>query len=497
MTGNVDWFWGYLSGAYLKTTSNPPSEIFIGNPSLSDAIFSVSRYVESKEHYGGTASYSSGSTIFRNETYMYSPQQLKQNIGSFRPRSGEIGCFIVPSTFESQVGMTFFQYLGTLNPDNIFANESTPTEKSFPLPEELQYLSDNDNVTIEVDPDGNVTITVTPGTTPPTTTEPGIVDTKPPPTTTSPPTTTEPPTTTTPPGGGGDGDTSTWLERIYYAIVKGSDYEKDGKGIIYYLEQMLAALEDIVENTKDILSELQPSKLLERSTIYDFLKDIEKNTGNLNFFEGDNNKGTIWDWLESLTGGDGGGTNLWDVVKSITDLPGKIASALGDIFNVNIDIDFAEILNGLANILDSIISLPESIIDGLFGIIPTLIETLFGKDGFIPWLVELLISLIVPRPDFLKEVFDSASDKFNAKFAFVIQVEDIINALISMLENATPKSEINIKANILGQDVDMSFDLGFAANYLPIIHGIIIAIAYISFFRVAIKRIPRLLGVVD
>jgi hypothetical protein len=84
-----------------------------------------------------------------------------RDIYSFDKSQKGTGIFVVPLTFYEIKGK-FWEYVATLHPNNLYKHQPPEeTEFEIELPEEWQNLTEDDEVEIIIDKEGNVTINVT------------------------------------------------------------------------------------------------------------------------------------------------------------------------------------------------------------------------------------------------------------------------------------------------------------------------------------------------
>jgi hypothetical protein len=144
--------------------------------------------------------------------------------------------------------------------------------------------------------------------------------------------------------------------------------------------------------------------------------------------------------------------NVKNIIKSIANLPASIAN--------NIKSFFTDLLNGIITGLNN---LKDGIIQGL-------------KDLFIP----------------SDNAFTDIQTIINEKFGFISQIKDMFSSIINATFSESGEApEFNI--TIYGQELSI-IDWSLYAPYRMIVHGIIIAIAYIGFIMRLIKRIPKIIG---
>ena len=142
-------------------------------------------------------------------------------------------------------------------------------------------------------------------------------------------------------------------------------------------------------------------------------------------------------------------TNIKSIISSILNLPSRIAD--------NVSSFFSDVKNGIVNALYSV---RDSIIQGL-------------KDLFVP----------------SSDVFDGIKNEFSSRFGFIYQIKDLVFSFVS---SDYSYSKPDFPITIYGTSVNLSaFD--FFDKYKSLIHGIILAFAWIPFLIRLFRRIPSII----
>jgi len=364
-----------------------------------------------------------------------------EQITNFSPSQTGLGVFIVPPTHFTSTGMQFWDYLATLDPNELYTQQPPEIiQKEVDLPEVikavLENLDDGDEVEIIIDPEtGEITFNIIKG---------------------------NGGTTTTPGTGECCCDHKSVLD----------DIKTELGNVVTELKNIVKELKSVVSNTND----MAPSggkKWYERvaDAVGDLFESGGKAVGSIaegvgkavgGIAEGVGSAvGSALEGAGNAVGGifgiGPGGKTIWDFLSDLVNLPAAIAKALfGD--------------------------------EGLAGILKPILDFI---DGFI----DTVIELIVPSKGFMERTFGGVKERFDVKFPIIIQAEGFIDDLISTLSSDGAAPEINISGEMFGTEINTNaFDLNMFAPYRTQIHGIIIAFAYIPFIRKVIKRIPQLLG---
>ena len=142
-------------------------------------------------------------------------------------------------------------------------------------------------------------------------------------------------------------------------------------------------------------------------------------------------------------------TNIKSIISSILNLPSRIADSVSSFFS--------DVKNGIVNALYSV---RDSIIQGL-------------KDLFVP----------------SSDVFDGIKNEFSSRFGFIYQIKDLVFSFVS---SDYSYSKPDFPITIYGTSVNLSaFD--FFDKYKSLIHGIILAFAWIPFLIRLFRRIPSII----
>lgn len=156
------------------------------------------------------------------------------------------------------------------------------------------------------------------------------------------------------------------------------------------------------------------------------------------------------------------------------------------------------ILNGLFDFLGNALSYinpfdENFILKDVFSFLLEIINYInpFSENFFVYKLLELLGDLLnllfVPSTN----PFESLSQKFDEKFAFVKQIQNLFNSLLGFNDYGTdvPHFEMTWRG------VTFSFiDFSMFLNYRLWLHGIILAIAWFIFIFKTYKKLPSIIG---
>lgn len=155
------------------------------------------------------------------------------------------------------------------------------------------------------------------------------------------------------------------------------------------------------------------------------------------------------------------------------------------------------VLDFLATILDYLNPFSENFI--LYKVINLISEIIsylnpFSENFFVYKLIELLQELLeylfVPKEDH----FGYLSDRFNEKFGFVSQIREIVDLIISPMETHTFPDSLNPTWDITYYGVTVPIiDWTAFDKYRSILHGIIIAVFWISYGFKLYRRIPGII----
>jgi len=154
------------------------------------------------------------------------------------------------------------------------------------------------------------------------------------------------------------------------------------------------------------------------------------------------------------------------ILKNVIEFLGNIISYLNP-FSENF------ILKNVIDFLGNLVSYVNPFSDNFLG---KKIVELFS---------DLLNTLFVPTQDHFTEL----SNKFNQKFAFISQIEELVSDLFTVSSTASDSApEWNITYE--GTTVNI-IDFTAFEQYRGVVHGIIIAVMYIPFFLRLYRRLPR------
>lgn len=115
----------------------------------------------------------------------------------------------------------------------------------------------------------------------------------------------------------------------------------------------------------------------------------------------------------------------------------------------------------------------------------------FSDNFFVYKLVELLGNLLkwlfIPE----KNPFDELSIKFDEKFAFIKQIEDLFSSLLGFNDYGQTIPSFNMTWN----GITFAFiDFSMFLDYRLWLHGIILAIAWFIFIIKTYKKLPGIIG---
>jgi hypothetical protein len=362
-----------------------------------------------------------------------SAEFINNNLHNFTPNQTGTGVFIVPSTFTATAGMNFWEYLGTLDPNDLYTLQP-PGEGtgSIQLPSIFADLCDNCEIKMWYEVHG-----------------------------------------------GSNCDCGGGCEETYEFNIKvnGDKCDDPPSDVITippgdccccalnrgFFERIIAELQRIVANTSNpvsnhilwgIVSQLE-QVVQELHKIFLELQKITRNT-------------------TGLDSSSGGGGSIWDFLSTLINLPAEIAKAIAAALP-NINIDFAEIITALTGV-------PRAIID--------LISENFDS------ILDFITSLIIPRDGFFEDTFGRMQDRIELKLPIIQVAEDFLNNFIEILSvPVTEPPTLGISGEVFGQQIEGNvLDFSPIAPFLPYIHGIIIAFAYVGFIRRLIVKIPCLFG---
>lgn len=147
------------------------------------------------------------------------------------------------------------------------------------------------------------------------------------------------------------------------------------------------------------------------------------------------------------------------------------------------------ILDNVKQILTNIANLPKNIANAIHNFFSDLLSgILTGLNNLKDGIIQGLKDLFIPSDN----AFTDIKDIINEKFGFISQIKDMFSSIINATFTQSDEApEFNI--TIYGQDLSI-IDWSLFAPYRLIIHGIIIAVSYISFIMRLIKRIPKIIG---
>lgn len=147
------------------------------------------------------------------------------------------------------------------------------------------------------------------------------------------------------------------------------------------------------------------------------------------------------------------------------------------------------ILENVKNIITYIANLPSNIANNIKGFFEQLAERIeSGLNSLKNGIIDGLKTLFIPSDN----AFTDIQDIINEKFGFLSQIKEMLSSIINAsftLSEEAPKFNLTI----YGTELSI-IDWSLYAPYRPIVHGIIIAIAYIGFIMRLIKRIPKIIG---
>lgn len=159
--------------------------------------------------------------------------------------------------------------------------------------------------------------------------------------------------------------------------------------------------------------------------------------------------------------------------------------------------DFADWKVSLRGILDTVF------ISGLAGIL-ALIERLVELLKDFPNTLKSILQAIISLPaeiakefiELLKTLFIPANnpfvklkDEFKLKFPFIAQIAALLSGIIFVSGDGIPKFEFTYMGVTVG-----IFNIEWLLDFLPFIHGLILALAYYKYFHRLQKRLPRIIG---
>lgn len=138
--------------------------------------------------------------------------------------------------------------------------------------------------------------------------------------------------------------------------------------------------------------------------------------------------------------------------------------------------------SAISGVVDGITSLGDRI-GGFFTGLLDGIGDFFA--GLLDGIGDLLEYLFVPKGEFGGDLMDIVS----AKFPIIDQLEELFDGLLAIGDVERPKFEITY------YDTTVSIvDFEPFEKYLPIVHGIISAVAWFTFLFRLYKRLPALIG---
>lgn len=159
--------------------------------------------------------------------------------------------------------------------------------------------------------------------------------------------------------------------------------------------------------------------------------------------------------------------------------------------------DFADWKVSLRSILDTVF------ISGLAGIL-ALIEKLVELLKDFPNTLKAILQAVLSLPaeiakeflEMLKALFIPANnpfmklkDEFKLKFPFIAQITALLSGIIFVSGDGIPKFEFTYMGVTVG-----IFNIEWLLDFLPFIHGLILALAYYKYFHRLQKRLPRIIG---
>jgi hypothetical protein len=330
--------------------------------------------------------------------------------------------FSIPRDFVTRCGLTFWQYIRTLEPHALYTQSPENSEHELVLPdwlrELLEKLGERDEIEFIICPDGGgVTYNITNNY-----------------------------------GGGsshgGDCCCCEPLQEQTRLLRQIRDY-------IYLIMNIIAGLVGL-EIADGILN--VPLNIADR--IWDGISGVG---------------GRVWD---TVFGDDG--VNLRSIERSLRNIE-RLLHGIDSCSDNDCNCCANDDEQGaFGKILDAILGIPKSILDGLK-------------------------SLIVPRDGFFNEKISDLQNEFYIKIPIIRQANDLLVDFISILENSsngTPQlttgtPQLTIEGELFGVQLDESNNvINFEPfkPFLPLLHGIIIAFSYIAFAQRTRKRLPKLIG---
>lgn len=106
--------------------------------------------------------------------------------------------------------------------------------------------------------------------------------------------------------------------------------------------------------------------------------------------------------------------------------------------------------------------------------------------GIVKGISDVLKTLFVPSGNLGSDL----KDKIMEKFPFIQQITDLVSTFLNLGDNA---AEPNFTIKAYGVSAKI-IDFSLIEDYIPIVHTIIIAIAWGSFIIKFYKRIPSIIG---
>lgn len=156
------------------------------------------------------------------------------------------------------------------------------------------------------------------------------------------------------------------------------------------------------------------------------------------------------------------------------------------------------VISGISSILDYINPFSENFIlkdvinflGNLVSYVNPFSENFLGKK-LVELFSNMLKELFIPTGNPFEEIMN----KFNNKFSFVGQIEELANSLLNV-PSTLSDSEVDIYANfkVTYEGYTFSiFDLSLLEPYRGALHTLIIAISYITFAFRLYKRLPGII----